>query len=131
MPITKEILDMFEFSRNQKKTFPSITISMNDLCQNKEVFLLCDGLRLFLSMALSIAISHNHRSVGTPLYKDKIHQHRYLCTIVLTIVLSDSRFCLNYDSDFRNYNWVFHDGIVLSVQCKLQLYVEEWQCYRT
>ena len=45
---------------------PSITILMNALRRNKEVFFpLCDGCRLFLSMALSIAVSHNYRCVGT------------------------------------------------------------------
>ena len=70
MAIAKEILDMFEFSRNKKKPFPLITISINALCRNKEVLLLCDGLRLFLSVAVSIAVSHSHRSVGTLLYTD-------------------------------------------------------------
>ena len=31
------------------------------------MFPLCDGFRFFLSMALSMAILHNHLSVGTPL----------------------------------------------------------------
>ena len=52
---------------------------MNVLCRNKEVFPLCDGLRLFLLMALSIAMSHNHRSLGTPLE----------CLVVLTIKEAD------------------------------------------
>ena len=65
MPIEKEKLNMLDLGRKPFQfCFFYIEISKN---HKEYVFPLCDGLRLFLSMALSIAITHNHSSVGTPL----------------------------------------------------------------
>ena len=51
--------------------------------------------------------------------------------IELTILLLNLQLCfVNYDCIFRSYDCVFHDRIVLSVQCRLQLFIEESHCYR-
>ena len=50
--------------------------------------------------------------------------------IELTI-LSLELFWMNYNSVFRSYDCVFNDKIVLFERHKLQLFVEESQCYRT
>ena len=45
---------------------------------------------------------------------------KYVCMIVLTILLLDLQFCfMNYDCVFRSYNSVFHDKNVLFMQHKL------------
>ena len=62
MPIAKEISDMLDLGHFSR--FLTSNIALN---RRGQVFTLCDGLRLFISMAMSIGISHNHRSVGTPL----------------------------------------------------------------
>ena len=49
--------------------------------------------------------------------------------IIVTIILLDLPFFLNYDCVFRSYDCVFHDKIILLVQHNLQLFVEELQCY--
>ena len=52
--------------------------------------------------------------------------------IELIILLLNLLLCfMNYASVFRSYDGVFHDVIVLSVQRKLQLQVDELHCYHT
>ena len=60
------------------------------------------------------------------------HHHKYLYTIVLTILLFDLRFCfMYYDSVFSSYDSVCHDKNVLFMQHKLQLFLEGSQFYHT
>ena len=50
--------------------------------------------------------------------------------IELNALLLDLKLCsMNYDCVFRSYNPVFFGKIVLSVQRKLRLFLEESQCY--
>ena len=50
----------------------------------------------------------------------------------LTDLLLHLQLCfMNYDCGVRTYDCVFHDKIVLSVQHKLELFIEDSQYYCT
>ena len=68
MPIAREILDMLDLGRKAIASNFSCFFTSKIQKSQRKVFLLCNGFRLFLSMAIDGPITKNHRSVGTPLY---------------------------------------------------------------
>ena len=68
MPIAREILDMLDIGLKAiASNFSCFFLHRKYKNCKGLVFPLCNGFRLFLSMAIDGPIAKNHRSVGTPL----------------------------------------------------------------
>ena len=67
MPIAKEILDMLDLGRKSIASNFSCFFTLKK--RKGSVFSLCDGFRLFLTIAVDAPIARNPHSVGTPLYR--------------------------------------------------------------